>query len=185
MGAVPTRRTHFLCRVERRVQFPLLRCIWRDSTYGIFIPSCCNSSNAAFEAESGGAVPSEGANLVSISGCRKVTWKPPSLGTRRRNDLAGSNPAILTNLWLRRRNGKASLEEGPQGNAEKSRTGDFTKGPRMSSREVKFLPLHWRFESSCSHQFQASTNDNTRKGARGDNLCFDLRVNGWAAWCGI
>lgn len=28
-----------------------------------FIPSCCNSSNAAFEAESSGAVPSEGANF--------------------------------------------------------------------------------------------------------------------------
>ena len=40
---------------------------------------------------------------LTISGCRKVTWKPPSLGTRRRNDLGGSNPPILTNLALARK----------------------------------------------------------------------------------
>lgn len=29
----------------------------------IFIPACCSGSNAAFEAESGGSIPSVGANF--------------------------------------------------------------------------------------------------------------------------
>ena len=32
----------------------------------ISIPSCCNGSNAAFEAESGGSIPSEGANFNAL-----------------------------------------------------------------------------------------------------------------------
>ena len=68
-------------RFNERVQFPLLRCIWRDSkelhlylTDGhgheckslnrAIIPSSYNGSTGAFEALGGGSIPSEGANFV-------------------------------------------------------------------------------------------------------------------------